>query len=260
MEAYLYIIAILGGFVAGVMNALAGFGSAVTLGIMIEFMGLPANLANGTNRINMLSQTSLSTLAYYRQGKLKFGKCWYVVLATIIGALVGVYLAVIISNDAFKAFYRYMLLVMFLIILVNPKRWIRETDDDFKLSKWISIPLFLLLGILGGFIQMGFGLFALFILVLLSRYNIIEANAIKVAIIAIYTLIILIIFHFQGLVDWKIGLIFAIGQGTGGYLAAHISAKYKNADKYVYWVLVVIVAVILMRSFGVINWVGSLFG
>ena len=251
MEPYLYILSILGGFVAGVMNALAGFGSAVTLGIMIEFIGLPANVANGTNRINMLSQSSLSTLAYFRQGKLNIGKCWHVVLATFIGALIGVYIAVIISNEMFKEFYRYLLLVMFLVILVNPKRWIRETDDDFRLNRWLSIPLFLLLGILGGFIQMGFGVFTLFILVLLSRFNIIEANAVKVTIIAIYTFVILIIFHLKGLVDWKIGLLFAVGQGTGGYLAAYLASKYKKADVWVYWLLVVIVSVILMRSFGV---------
>jgi uncharacterized membrane protein YfcA len=260
MEPYLYIIAILGGFVAGVMNALAGFGSAVTLGIMIEFMGLPANLANGTNRINMLSQSSLSTLAYFRQGKLDLRKCWPVIISTTLGALLGVYLAVVISNETFKEFYRFMLLGMFLLILIRPKRWIRETDDSFMINRWFSLPLFFLLGILGGFIQMGFGVFALFILVLLSRYNIIEANAIKVAIIAIYTLVILIIFHIQGLVDWKVGLIFAVGQGSGGYLAAHLAAKYKNADKWVYWILVVIVAVILMRSFGVLDWIGGWFG
>lgn len=256
MDTYLYFLAIIGGFVAGIMNALAGFGSAVTLGIMIEFIGLPANVANGTNRINMLSQTSLSALAYYNKGKLNLKRCWPIIIATFIGALVGVYLAVIISNEAFKEFYRYLLLVMFLIILVNPKRWIRETDTDFKISLWISIPLFLTLGVLGGFIQMGFGLFALFILVLLSRYNVIEANAIKVAIIAIYTLVILVIFHFQGLVNWRIGLLFAIGQGTGGYLAAHIASVYKKADVWVYRILVVIVFIILLRSFNILSYLG----
>jgi len=215
---------------------------------------LPANVANGTNRINMLGQTSLSTLAYFTKGQLDLKKCYPIIIATFIGAMFGVYLAVIISNEAFKAFYKYLLLLMFLVILINPKRWIRETDDDFHLSKWIAIPLFLVLGVLGGFIQMGFGLFALFILVLLSRYNLIEANAIKVAIIAIYTLVILVIFHIQGLVDWKIGLLFAVGQGAGGYLAAHMASVYKKADVWVYRLLIVIVALILIRSFDVLSW------
>jgi len=259
MDTYLYFLSIAGGFVAGIMNALAGFGSAVTLGIMIEFIGLPANIANGTNRINMFSQTSLSTLAYFRKGKLKLNKCWPIIIATFLGALIGVYLAIIISNEAFKATYKYLLLVMFLIILINPKRWIRETDEDFKLNPWIALPLFLVLGILGGFIQMGFGLFALFILVLLSRYNLIEANAIKVAIIAIYTLVILIIFHIKGLVNWEIGLLFAVGQGAGGFLAAHLASVYKKADVWVYRLLIIIVFLILIRTFKVIDFVSQFF-
>jgi len=254
MEWYLYILSIVGGFAAGIMNALAGFGSAITLGIMIEFIGLPANVANGTNRINMLSQTSMSTLAFYRKGKLNLKKCWPIILATFAGAMVGAYLAIVISNEAFKTFYKYLLLVMFIVILINPKRWIRETDEAFRLNRWVSIPLFLLLGVLGGFIQMGFGIFALFILVLLSRYNIIEANAIKVAIIAIYTLVILVIFHLKGLVNWEIGLLFAVGQGAGGYLAAHLASVYKKADVWVYRFLVLVVSVILLRSFNVLSW------
>lgn len=254
MEFYLYVLSILGGFVAGIMNALAGFGSAITLGIMIEFIGLPANVANGTNRINMLSQTALSSLAYFKKGKLNLKKCWPIIIVTFLGALIGVYLAVIISNEAFKQFYKYLLLVMFLVILINPKRWIRETDESFRLNRWIALPLFFLLGILGGFIQMGFGIFALIILVLLSRYNIIEANAIKVSIIAIYTLVILIIFHFKGLVDWRVGLLFAVGQGAGGYLAAYMASVYKKADVWVYRFLVVIVFIILLRSFNVLSW------
>jgi uncharacterized membrane protein YfcA len=256
MEAYLYILAIFGGFIAGIMNALAGFGSAVTLGIMIEFIGLPANVANGTNRINMFTQTSISAFAYYRKGKLNLRKCWPVIIATFAGALIGVYIAVIISNEAFKAFYKYMLLVMFLVILINPKRWIRETDESFRMSRWVSLPMFFILGILGGFIQMGFGIFALFILVLLARFNLIEANAIKVSIIAIYTLVILIIFHYKGLVDWQIGLLFAVGQGIGGYLAAHMASVYKKADIWVYRLLIVIISIILIRSFDVLSWFG----
>ena len=256
MEPYLYILSIAGGFLAGIMNALAGFGSAVTLAIMIEFIGLPANVANGTNRINMLSQTALSTLAFYRKGKLNIGKCWPIIIASFLGALGGVYLAVIVSNEVFKESYRYLLLVLFFIILINPKRWLRETDKSFRLNRWISVPVFFLLGILGGYIQMGFGVFALIVLVLLSRYNLIEANAIKVAIIALYTMVILLIFEWKGLVDWRVGLLFAVGQGAGGYLAAHMASIYKKANVWVYRLLIVIIGIILIRSFEVLSWFG----
>lgn len=253
METYQYLIAVGGGFLAGILNAIAGFGSVVTLSIMIEFMGMPANLANGTNRINMFTQTSMSSLAYFRQGKLNFSKCKLAVILSFVGAMFGVILALNISNEAFKEVFRYLLIVMFLAVLVNPKRWIHETDPDFKMSRWISVPLFLLLGFYGGFIQMGMGLFTLIVLVLIAKFNLVEANAIKVFIIALYTFVLIFVFNYKGLVDWKIGLTFAFGQGIGGYLAAHYASKYPKADVWIYRILILTVLVVILKSFGIVH-------
>ncbi len=253
MELYQYFLAVGGGFLAGILNAIAGFGSVVTLSIMIEFMGMPANLANGTNRINMFTQTSLSSFAYFRQGKLNFKRCKMAVILSFIGAMFGVVLALNISNDDFKTVFRYLLIIMFLAVLVNPKRWIHETDLDYKMNKWFSIPLFLLLGFYGGFIQMGMGLFTLIVLVLIARFNLVEANALKVFIIALYTFVLIFIFNYKGLVDWKIGLTFALGQGAGGYLAAHYASKYPKADVWIYRILIITVLVVILKSFGIIH-------
>jgi uncharacterized membrane protein YfcA len=48
---YHYAIAIIGSAVAGSINTLAGNGSAITLTILTELLGLPGNMANGTNRV-----------------------------------------------------------------------------------------------------------------------------------------------------------------------------------------------------------------
>ena len=253
METYQYFIAVGGGFLAGVLNAIAGFGSVVTLSIMIEFMGMPANLANGTNRINMFSQTALSSFAYFRQGKLDFSKCKLAVALSFVGAMFGVILALNISNDAFREVFRYLLIVMFLAVLVNPKRWIHKTDPDFKMNRWLSIPLFFILGFYGGFIQMGMGLFTLIVLVLIAKFNLVEANALKVFIIALYTFVLIFIFNYKGLVKWEIGLTFAFGQGLGGYLAAHYASKYPKADVWIYRILILTVMVVILKSFGVVH-------
>lgn len=253
MEFYYYLIAIGGGFLAGVLNAIAGFGSVVTLSIMIEFMGMPANIANGTNRINMFSQTALSSWAYYRKGKLDLKRYKLEIVLTFIGAMLGVIFALKLSNDAFRSIFRYLLVVMFLVVLVNPKRWIKDTDIDFKMSKWLSIPLFFALGFYGGFIQMGMGLFTLIILVLFAKTNLIEANAFKVFIIALYTIVLIFIFDSKGLVDWRVGLTFALGQGTGGFLAAHYASTYPKADLWVYRILIAVVLIVVLKTFGILS-------
>ena len=45
---------IVGGFLAGVMNTLAGYGSMISLSLLMDVIGLPPNVANGTNRVNVL--------------------------------------------------------------------------------------------------------------------------------------------------------------------------------------------------------------
>ena len=253
MELTQYFIAVAGGFLAGILNAIAGFGSVVTLSIMIEFMGMPANLANGTNRINMFTQTAMSSLAYFRQGKLKINRFKTAIIFSFVGAMFGVILALNISNEVFKIVFRYLLIVMFIAVLINPKRWLRKTDLEYKMSKWLSIPLFFILGFYGGFIQMGMGLFTLIVLVLIARFHIVEANALKVFIIALYSIVLIFIFNYKGLVDWRVGSTFAFGQGLGGYLAAHYASKYPKADVWIYRILIATVLVVILKSFGIIN-------
>lgn len=48
------LIAFGGAFLAGIINALAGNGSIITLTVLTELLGLPGNIANGTNRVGVL--------------------------------------------------------------------------------------------------------------------------------------------------------------------------------------------------------------
>ncbi len=251
LEYYHYLIAILGSAIAGAINTLAGNGSAITLTILTELLGLPGNMANGTNRVGVLSQTVASTYAFHRKGKLDIFSSKYYIILTVIGAVLGVYVATRISNEAFIQVFRYLMIVMLIVVLVKPKRWLRETDTENPPSMWFIVPMFLALGFYGGFIQMGMGIFFLAIMVLGARHSLIDSNVIKSLIVAIYTAIVLAIFHYKGLVDWKIGGIMAIGQMAGGYLMANIAAKHPKANIWTHRVLVVVVIAAILRLFDV---------
>ncbi|MBD3216914.1 MAG: TSUP family transporter, partial [candidate division Zixibacteria bacterium] len=68
MDWYFYPLLIAGGFACGFINILAGSGSLITLPILI-FLGLPANVANGTNRVAILFQNIIG-VARFRQSKM----------------------------------------------------------------------------------------------------------------------------------------------------------------------------------------------
>ncbi|MEM1326943.1 MAG: sulfite exporter TauE/SafE family protein [Bacteroidota bacterium] len=244
-------IAIIGGFIAGIINTLAGNGSAITLTILTEVIGLPPNLANGTNRVGVFTQTAASSFAFYKGEKLSLDKQWQDTAVIALGAIVGVLIAINVSNEQFKSFFSYMMIVMLLVLLVRPKRWLQEADASKRPSNWLLFPLLFLLGIYGGFIQMGMGVFFLAITVLIARYELIAANAIKSFVIALYTILVLAIFHWKGLVDWKVGFILASGQTLGGYLTARIASRYEKANVWAHRLLVVVVVLAILRLFGV---------
>ena len=247
---YQYAIAIAGGLFAGIINTLAGSGSAITLSVLTEVMGLPGNMANGSNRIGIVGQGAVSSFSFYKNGKLNIKENRLLLVTVFIGAIVGVWVATQVSNEQFMAIFKYVMIVIFVVVLVRPKRWLIQTDVNYKIPIWLALPLYLALGFYGGFIQMGMGVFFLIVTVLIARKSIIDSNALKSFCVLLYSVAVLTIFHFKGLVNWQVGGILAIGQVTGGYLAAEFASKYKHADVWAYRLLVIIVIVIILRLFG----------
>lgn len=244
-------IAIIGGFLAGVVNTLAGNGSAITLSIMTELMGLPPNVANGTNRVGVIMQAFSSSYSFIKNKKISLIDTKWPIIVTTVGAMVGVITAINVSNELFKEIFRYLLVLMLFVILINPKRWLHKAPQSIIHNPW-ALPLFLLLGFYGGFIQMGMGVVFLIVTVLILKYDLIGANALKTIIVASYTIIALAMFHFSGLVDWKVGATIGIGQAVGGYLTAEFASKYPKAQYWAYAILVVMVLLAILSTFGIL--------
>ena len=247
-------IAIFGGLIAGFINTLAGNGSAITLTILTEILGLPGNMANGSNRVGVLFQSSISTYTFYRNDRLNLSRSSGIIIWTTIGAIVGVIVAINVSNEQFMSVFKYLMILMLVVVLVKPKRWLIETQLDKTLPFYVSAPLFFALGFYGGFIQMGMGVVFLIVMVLIAKYSIIDTNAVKVFVVFLYTIFVIAIFQYKGLIDWKLGGIIAIGQGAGGYLAAKYASTMKNANLWAYRLLILIMVFALLKLFGAISW------
>ena len=245
-------IALVGSFLAGIINTLAGNGSAITLTILTEVMGLPGNLANGTNRIGILSQGLVSTYGFSKRKMIPFRESLRYTIPAFIGAIIGVVVAVNISSESFRMVFRYLMIGMLFVILWNPSRWLKTGQELKPIPYILAIPMFGLLGFYGGFIQMGMGIFLLGALVLIARFDIISANGIKIFLVTAYTLVILLIFQWNGLVDWRVGLVFAIGQSLGAWSATKFAAENLRSAVWAYRLLVVIVVVSILSLFDVL--------
>ena len=241
MEWYLYPAVIAAGFACGFINTLAGSGSLITLPLLI-FLGLPANVANGTNRVGILLQNLVSVGSFHRQKVLDLRRGAILAAPAIIGSIVGAQIAVNLDEELMRRVIGGLMAVMLVVLLVRPKRWLAGRPEMLgRHPGWMQMVIFFLIGIYGGFIQAGVGIFLLAGLVLVTGYDLVRANAVKVLIILFFTVFALAVFILNDQVRWFIGLIVAVGNMLGAWVASRMAVK-KGAG-FVRWLLIAVVAV-----------------
>lgn len=248
-----YLIALIGGFLAGIINSLAGNGSAITLTILTEVLDVPGTMANGTNRIGVLSAAVGAYFGFRKNNnKIDISQSKFILALILTGALCGVVVAAFYTTDkAFMSIFKYAMLLMLPIVLLRPKRWLHEEKQESRIPFFLRVVLYLLLGFYAGFIQMGMGIFFLVITVLLDGFDLLSANIIKNLAVLILTTAVLLIFQFNSLIDWQLGGIIAVGQVVGAFIAANLAVKSAKANDWTYRLLIFIIVMANLKLFGV---------
>ena len=245
------------GVVAGFINTLAGSGSLLTLPLLM-FLGLSPHQANATNRIAILFQNIVAVKSFTKQKLLVPKQETGLVLPTLLGAAIGASLAVNIDEKILHAFIAGLLFFMFFIILLKPDKWVKQQAGSVegKRPVWQYI-IFFFVGLYGGFIQAGVGFFLLSALVLGVGYDLIKANAVKVLIVLSYTVIALGIFIWSGQVNFLYGVVLAIGNSIGAFIASKYAKQIGvNIIRYI-----LLVAILLsgLKIVGIFEWLAAIF-
>jgi hypothetical protein len=106
---------------------------------------------------------------------------------------------------------------------------------------------FFFIGIYGGFIQVGVGFIIIAAMTTITGFNLIVTNSHKVFVAGIYTTFALIVFAFNGKVNWPIGLCLAAGMGLGGWIGSRWAvAKGERWIRVVLAICVIAMAVKLI--------------
>lgn len=258
MPWYIYPLLVLAGVASGFVNVLAGNGSLITLPALI-FAGLPANIANATNRIGVMMQNVVGTWGFYKRGKLDIRGALLLSIPMILGSIAGARIAVDIDEALFRRVLAVLMIVMLVLMLVKPERWV--VDKGARATKLMTVgrfALFFAIGIYGGFLQAGVGIFLLAGLVLGAGYDVVRANAIKVAIVLASAVVSLVVFSVSLEIDWVAGGVLGVGNMIGAWLATRFAA-----EKGAVWVrrfVIVVVLVSAAQLLGVFEWVGQLLG
>lgn len=245
------IVLVVSGIFVGFINTLAGGGSIISLSVLM-LLGLPANVANGTNRIGILIQNITAVTSFRQQKVLEFKKGFLLSIPAVIGSLVGAQIAVDLNENIFETAMAVVMLVMLVFILLKPQRFVHGNKQlsEKKINFW-KFLIFFLIGIYGGFIQVGVGYFLIAGIVLGVGYDLVKTNAIKLLIVLFYTPFALIIYILNDQINWYYGLTLTIGTFIGAFIASRMAVK--RGANFVKWVIIIVILFTSAHLFGIIN-------
>ncbi len=252
---YIYPLLIVTGILVGFINTLAGSGSLISLPLLM-YIGLPANVANGTNRVAILLQSMVGAGSFRNQKVIEFKEGIWLSVPAVVGSVIGAMLAVDLNELMMRRMIGVLMIVMFFLIILKPESWIRGHAGKHreKPTFW-QILIFFGIGLYGGFIQAGVGFFLLAGLVMGAGMNLMKANAFKNLIVALYTPFALIVFIFNNQVNWIVGLTLAAGNMIGAFVAARVAVK--RGTKFIQIILLVVLFLASMDLLGVFRWIFS---
>lgn len=248
MSSFEIIALITAGLMVGFINTLAGGGSVISLSLLM-LLGLSPSMANGTNRIAITIQTLTASTSFRQQKVLDTKKALALAIPEIIGSLLGAWLAVDIREDVFEKAMGAILIVMLALMIFKPQKYLhgREQIAD-KPVNWKHMLLFFFIGLYGGFIHVGIGYFLLAGIIIGLGADLVKANAMKVFMVLLYAPFTLMVFLYNGQVNWKYGLTMTIGSVAGALIASRLAVK--RGVEFVRWVVIVIILLTATHLFG----------
>ncbi|WP_340201943.1 sulfite exporter TauE/SafE family protein [Ascidiimonas sp. W6] len=244
-----FFLLVIVGFTTGFINTMAGGGSLITLPILI-FLGLPADVANGTNRIPTFIQ-SIASIAGYKSKGLKIKPfAWYLSIVAFAGALIGVNLALDVKGELFNRILAIVMVVVVVFMVIKPKNVSGYLEERTKGKYfWMSIFIFFFIGIYAGFIQAGTGIFTLLVLSSVNHISLVKGNVIKAVMILILTTGALTIFILNVEINWRYGLYMSLGNAFGAWWSSRWSVNKGDKTVKIFLMIMVIAMAIKLWFF-----------
>jgi hypothetical protein len=219
------------GVAAGFVNTAAGAGSLLSLRALM-LLGLPADVANGTNRLPVLAQSLAAAHAFDRGGALNRRAVVRVAAPACVGALAGS----VAASFTPERVMRWLLIVVLLgvavvgVLSALRKRSAAPSEDaaaaePVRLSWGTGLWLFVA-GSYGGFLQAGVGLVLIFALHEVGKMSLVRANALKVVTVALFSVVSVAVFVARGQVAYPHAIAMSVGSVAGARLGVAYAMRY----------------------------------
>jgi uncharacterized membrane protein YfcA len=219
----------LAGFCAGMLNAVAGGGSFITLPALI-FVGVSSISANATGTAALLPGYIASAWRFRRDiefpAKLSFK---HIVLTAIIGGSLGAAILLRTSEQLFSELIPWLILFATLAFILGP--WLLDkknasvkksqaTGATSNMEVFSAGLILLAICVYGGYFNGGLGIILLAAFGLMGQTNLHGMNGLKNVISALLTAVAVVVYAAGGAIDVEHLLLLGIMAVAGGYVGA----------------------------------------
>ncbi len=214
---YLFILFV-AGLAGGFIDSIAGGGGLITVPTLLA-LGLPPQLALGTNKAQSSCGTIMSVWRYGRAGLISWPQVRLAVILSFIASMAGAWCVTMISSASLKAIVPWMLLAIVIYVIFSPKLGEKARAARLPLVLF-SLTFGTTLGFYDGFFGPGTGAFWTIATVGLLGLELTQATAFTKAVNLASNLGSLIIFSLKGDVLLPVVGVMVAGQLIGTYIGA----------------------------------------
>lgn len=225
-----WVLLFFSGLLAGVINSIAGGGSFITFPALL-FVGLPPVVANATNTFSSCAGYVSGAVGFYQELKEIRNFLPTVVLFSTLGGALGAISLLFIPSARFEVLIPWLMLFATSLFMLGERVNLALNDRISRRLKeetwfrYLSVFLLFLIALYGGFFNAGLGIVILGYLVLTGFSDVHQMNGLKLLISAIVSMTAIVIFIYDGLIDWSSGAAVMLGTLIGGFIAARISRR-----------------------------------
>ena len=224
---FLLPILLMVGFVAGMVDTIAGGGGLITVPVLMS-LGLSPAVALGTNRMQSCMGELSASLHFLKMKKLKLSEIKWGLVYTTLGSSLGSILIQYIHMTLARKIIPWFLLAVILYTFLSPK--IKEDDIRRRMKPHLFYFTFgVALGLYNGFFGPGTGSFWIFAFMLFAGFNILKAAMHAKPLNFIGNVASLVWFVIGGNVSYLMAIVMGVGQVMGARVGARIVIK-KGAD------------------------------
>lgn len=214
------------GFVAGMIDAIAGGGGMLTIPALLT-SGLPPHMALGTNKLAASFGSFTASVAFYKK-KLFNPKFWkYSLYSTAVGAVIGTIIVNYLSTEFLEKALP-LIIVLTAIYTIFAKNVTKESVELPVKSKQLLIKQItqgLTLGFYDGVAGPGTGAFWMVSSTILYKINILISSGLARSTNFISNFCSLLTFIYLGHVNFILGLSIGVFIMLGAMVGAHFAIK-----------------------------------